>query len=135
MAARQSAPKARHAAGARLAACLLAAALAGSAAADDGLSTARKAELDTLLYQDCGSCHGMTLGGGLGPALDAERMQAYGEDALAALILNGVSGTAMPAWKSLLSEQEARWLADQLQYHNALKTSGSEKPAATGDTP
>ncbi|WNK19549.1 cytochrome c [Halomonas piscis] len=122
MAVRHCAQKARYAAGAGLAACLLAAVLAGSAAADDGLSAARQDELDTLLYQDCGSCHGMTLRGGLGPALAPARMQAYGEEALAALILEGVPGTAMPAWKSLLTEQEARWLADQLIHHNPLST-------------
>jgi len=93
--------------------------LAINAAADP--SSARQAELDTLLYQDCGSCHGMTLRGGLGPALNASRMQAYGEKALAALILNGIPGTAMPAWQGLLSEADARWLADQLQHHNPLQ--------------
>ena len=30
---------------------------------------ARRAELVTLVRQDCGSCHGLTLKGGLGPAL------------------------------------------------------------------
>ena len=29
----------------------------------------RQAELRYLLKQDCGSCHGMTMKGGLGPAL------------------------------------------------------------------
>lgn len=34
----------------------------------------REKELETLLYQDCGSCHGMTLKGGLGPALPCHRI-------------------------------------------------------------
>lgn len=80
----------------------------------------RQQELSTLLYQDCGSCHGMTLGGGLGPALTVERMNAYSAEALAGVILHGVPGTAMPPWKALLSEDDARWLADQLQHHNPL---------------
>ena len=32
-------------------------------------SPARQKELIHLVRQDCGSCHGMTLQGGLGPAL------------------------------------------------------------------
>lgn len=88
--------------------------------ADDSLSTEREAELETLLYQDCGSCHGMTLRGGLGPALPESRMNAYSRDGLAALILHGIEGTAMPGWADLLTEQEARWLADHLQNDNPL---------------
>lgn len=81
----------------------------------------REEELETLLYQDCGSCHGMTLKGGLGPALPRERMNLYTPDALANLILQGVPGTAMPRWKGLLSEQDAHWLADHLQNDNSLE--------------
>lgn len=81
----------------------------------------REKELTTLLYQDCGSCHGMTLKGGLGPALPRERMNLYTRDGLADLIRQGVPGTAMPGWEALLSEQEARWLADQLQHNNPLE--------------
>lgn len=115
---RNPARRTRHTVKRLFAAGLLA--LAAGAAANDELSTARQAELDTLLYQDCGSCHGMTLRGGLGPALAPARMQAYGDEALTALILNGVPGTAMPAWKHLLSAEDARWLADQLIHHNPL---------------
>ncbi|APE30744.1 cytochrome c class I NirC [Halomonas aestuarii] len=96
------------------------AALADEALADAEPSPARQAELETLLYQDCGSCHGMTLRGGLGPALPESRMNAYSRDGLAALILSGVPGTAMPGWAGLLSERDARWLADQLQNDNPL---------------
>ncbi|MGM0981986.1 MAG: c-type cytochrome [Pseudomonadota bacterium] len=88
--------------------------------ADNSLSAERMQELETLLYQDCGSCHGMTLRGGLGPALPESRMNAYSREGLAALILNGVPGTAMPGWQGLLTEEEARWLADHLQNDNPL---------------
>jgi len=91
-----------------------------AALADGSLSAERKQELETLLYQDCGSCHGMTLRGGLGPALPQSRMNAYSREGLAALILNGVAGTAMPGWAGLLSQEEARWLADHLQNDNPL---------------
>lgn len=92
-----------------------------AALADGSLSAEREQELETLLYQDCGSCHGMTLRGGLGPALPESRMNAYSRDGLAALILNGVAGTAMPGWAGLITEEEARWLADHLQNDNSLE--------------
>lgn len=91
-----------------------------AALADGSLSAERKQELKTLLYQDCGSCHGMTLRGGLGPALPSSRMNAFDRDGLAALILHGIPGTAMPGWRGLLTEEEARWLADHLQNDNPL---------------
>ncbi|MBS9403443.1 cytochrome c [Halomonas sp. TRM85114] len=88
--------------------------------ADSSLSAERVQELKTLLYQDCGSCHGMTLRGGLGPSLPESRMNAYSREGLAALILHGIPGTAMPGWKRLLTEEEALWLADHLQNDNPL---------------
>ena len=78
--------------------------------------------LETLLYQDCGSCHGMTLRGGLGPALPRDRMQTLSPEALTHIIRHGIPGSAMPGWKALLSEEEARWIADHLQTDNRLKT-------------
>lgn len=91
-----------------------------TALADGSLSAERERELETLLYQDCGSCHGMTLRGGLGPPLPRSRMNAFDRDGLAALILHGVPGTAMPGWAGLLTEREARWLADHLQHDTPL---------------
>ena len=45
------------------------------------LSDARKTKLTYLVRQDCGSCHGMTLKGGLGSALTSDRLA--GEDTAA----------------------------------------------------
>jgi cytochrome c55X len=73
---------------------------------------------DELLYrlrQDCGSCHGMTLKGGLGPALLPDALAARSEDDLAAVIVNGVPGTPMPPWDFEITGDEARWLARQLK--------------------
>ncbi|HEX2479159.1 MAG TPA: cytochrome c [Geminicoccaceae bacterium] len=67
------------------------------------------------LRQDCGSCHGMTLKGGLGPALLPDALAAHSEDDLAAVIVNGVPGTPMPPWDFEISGDEARWLARQLK--------------------
>ena len=75
----------------------------------------RQEELLYRLRQDCGSCHGMTLKGGLGPALLPDALAARSEDDLAAVIVNGVPGTPMPPWDFEISGDEARWLARQLK--------------------
>ncbi len=79
------------------------------------LSEARKSELAYLVRQDCGSCHGMTLKGGLGSALTSNRLADEDADALAAIILDGIPGKPMPPWRGLLKENEALWIAKALQ--------------------
>ncbi|CAB1370106.1 c-type cytochrome [Denitratisoma oestradiolicum] len=71
-------------------------------------------ELIRLVRQDCGSCHGMTLKGGLGSPLTAQALMGKPLESLAATILYGRPGTAMPAWKSILNEGEALWIARKL---------------------
>lgn len=115
-------------------ALLLAAVPASSSAADPRLGAAqrslagllpqagavppavpRQRELVALLRQDCGSCHGMRLTGGLGPPLTAAALRAKPADALVATIVSGRPGTAMPPWQRFVSEAEARWLVTHLQ--------------------
>lgn len=89
---------------------------AGSAAdTEPSLSAARRSELVTLVRQDCGSCHGLTLQGGLGPALLPETLQDKPADYLQFVILHGRPGTAMPPWQRFLSEAEAAWIVANLQ--------------------
>jgi cytochrome c55X len=76
---------------------------------------ARQAELHHLLLQDCGSCHGLTLKGGLGPALLPEALEGKDIEHLAQAVLRGVPGTPMPPWAPELTEAEARWLAGLLK--------------------
>lgn len=64
--------------------------------------------------QDCGSCHGMRLTGGLGPALTRDALAGKPLEALAATIYHGRPGTTMPPWKALLSMDDAQWIAAQL---------------------
>lgn len=73
------------------------------------------ARLSNLMRQDCGSCHGLTLKGGLGKPLTAERLTQWDRDQLVHIILDGVPGTPMPGWRPLLTEPEARWIADELK--------------------
>lgn len=79
------------------------------------ISTERQTELMYLLKQDCGSCHGMTLKGGLGPALLPEALNGKPRDLLVTTILEGRAGTAMPPWKAMLTHDEAEWITVQLQ--------------------
>lgn len=74
----------------------------------------RQRELLVLLKQDCGSCHGMRLTGGLGPALTPEALRTKPAESLAATIYHGRTGTAMPPWRRFVSEAEAQWLADRI---------------------
>jgi cytochrome c55X len=74
----------------------------------------RQKELIHLVRQDCGSCHGMTLHGGLGPPLLPETLRDKPADSLVATICNGRPGTPMPPWKQFVSESEATWIVDQL---------------------
>ncbi len=71
---------------------------------------ARQAELRDLLLQDCGSCHGMTLKGGLGPALTPEALAGKSPQALRQTIVEGRPGTPMPPWGGLLSDEDIDWL-------------------------
>jgi cytochrome c55X len=80
----------------------------------------REAELRNLLIQDCGSCHGLRLRGGLGPALLAEQLQGKSTDYISTVILQGRAGSAMPGWSTLLSDAEARWIAELLLQGQAL---------------
>ncbi|MBA4491813.1 cytochrome c [Paracoccus sp. S1E-3] len=96
---------------ARLAAFLLALALPAQAAE---VAPARAAELRHMVRQDCGSCHGLRRTGGLGSPITAQALAGRAPDDLAALILDGLPGSAMPGWRALLTEEEARWIADYL---------------------
>lgn len=76
---------------------------------------ARRTELVNLVRQDCGSCHGMTLKGGLGPALTRESLRDKPPGSLAAAILYGRPGTPMPPWGAFVSGSEAEWIVRRLQ--------------------
>jgi len=95
-------------------------ALLAESAAAGALPGTRAAQLEHLVRQDCGACHGMTLAGGLGPDIRPAALSARDEAALVSVILDGRPGTAMPPWRPLLNEEEAAWIARYLM---------------TGDTP
>ena len=88
-----------------------------AAGADDVArpSPARRHELLRLLHQDCGSCHGLRLTGGLGPALTPGALKDKPDASLTATIVSGRPGTPMPPWQPFISEDEARWLVERLK--------------------
>ena len=73
-----------------------------------------EARLTRLVRHDCGSCHGLTLKGGLGPPLTAPALAGKPVEYLRDVILRGRAGTAMPPWSAFLTESDAVWIADRL---------------------
>jgi cytochrome c55X len=102
------------------AAVLLAALLAGTnIRAAEPLSQQRQDELIYLLHQDCGSCHGMTLQGGLGPSLLPAALAGKPAQYLQRVISKGVPEKAMPPWENILQPEEINFLVVYLQQATA----------------
>ena len=93
-----------------LLACLLAP--LATAAADPSPERAR--ELVRMVRQDCGACHGLTLKGGLGPALLPETLREKPAESLRYTVLLGRPGKKKPQWNTFLTEAEADWIVRQL---------------------
>lgn len=74
-----------------------------------------RARLADLVVQDCGSCHGLTLKGGLGRPLTPEALSSLSAENIRDIILDGLPGTPMPPWRPLLSVAEAEAIADMLK--------------------
>ena len=89
--------------------------LAAAAAGATPPGNDRQAALLYLLRQDCGSCHGATMGGGLAPPLLPQSLAETPDGALIAAILDGRPGTPMPPWRFEISPDEAAWMVRQLK--------------------
>ncbi|MBA1280108.1 c-type cytochrome [Stutzerimonas stutzeri] len=74
----------------------------------------RQTQLEHLLVQDCGSCHGLRMTGGLGPAITRDALAGKPRESLIATVTHGRPGTAMPGWNALLDEQDILWLVELL---------------------
>ena len=90
--------------------------------AADTLSKERQQELKYMVQQDCGSCHGMTLKGGLGPSLLPERIAVLPEQYLIEAVTHGRPGTPMPPWAPILTTTEIRWIVEQLKSGQLAQT-------------
>ncbi|WP_315780055.1 MULTISPECIES: cytochrome c [unclassified Bradyrhizobium] len=92
--------------------------VAAATVACAGEASPDSAKLANLVRQDCGSCHGLTLRGGLGKPLTPDHLRAWSSDQLVSIVLDGVPGTPMPPWRPLISEADARWIVARLQEGN-----------------
>ncbi|OZG72972.1 hypothetical protein BTA51_13515 [Hahella sp. CCB-MM4] len=72
------------------------------------------AGLTNMVRQDCGSCHGYYLKGGLGPPLRPSEIERLDINAIRAIIKFGKPDTAMPPWKDLLTDAEIAWISQGL---------------------
>lgn len=89
--------------------CLL---LPAASAADP--SPDRMRDLVRMVRQDCGSCHGLTLKGGLGPPLLPETLRDKPAESLMYTVMLGRPGTPMPPWNAFMTEAEADWIVRRL---------------------
>jgi nitrite reductase (NO-forming)/hydroxylamine reductase len=64
--------------------------------------------------RECQGCHGPIHQGGVGSDLRADALKKKSREMLAAVILNGRENTAMPAWSSTFSADDAAGMIDWL---------------------
>lgn len=57
----------------------------------------------------------MTLKGGLGAPLLPSNLDGKSDEALTAIILDGLPGTPMPPWRGLIDADEAAWMVARLR--------------------
>ncbi|CAM3123296.1 cytochrome c55X [Paracoccus aminovorans] len=95
------------------------AALTATTPAGAEVAADRQVRLQHMVIQDCGSCHGLTMKGGLGKPITPEALADHDPEGLAAIILDGVPGSAMPPWRPLITEEEALWIAEYLKKEKA----------------
>jgi cytochrome c55X len=89
------------------------------------LAEKRQQELLYLLHQDCGSCHGMTLKGGLGPSLLPDALAGKPAEYLHLMIKKGRPEKAMPPWEAILTDTEIDFLVQQLLNNPNRQTAGN----------
>lgn len=89
--------------------------VAAGAAGPAAPAEARRAELIHMVRQDCGSCHGLSMKGGLGPPLVPAALADKDAAQLQFVVLHGRRGTAMPPWRRFLSDAEAAWVVELLR--------------------
>lgn len=90
-----------------------------------------------LYRESCAGCHGSSLGGGsAGSLIDDKWISGDSDESITRSIRDGVSGTAMPAWKAALSAEQIRSLVILLREQResdrlkALEKANSVQPGA-----
>jgi cytochrome c55X len=93
----------------------LAPALISSSAQAGEFDFKTHSEMSDFVRQDCGACHGLSLKGGLGRPLLKENLDHFDLETLEEIILDGIPDTAMPPWRGLLDEAQAKQIAKALK--------------------
>ncbi len=65
--------------------------------------------------QECQGCHGFIHQGGVGANIQPKSLKKLDDAVLVSTILNGVQGTAMPAWKASFSKEDAQGMVKWLR--------------------
>ncbi|WP_299316276.1 nitrite reductase [uncultured Halomonas sp.] len=86
--------------------------LGGLLAATALPALAGEPDAEVLYNQHCSVCHGVSRLGGIGPALLPDNLARVRPDDAMATILEGRTGTEMPAYGELLSREEVAALAE-----------------------
>lgn len=73
----------------------------------------RQQELLNLVRQDCGSCHGLLMEGGLGTPLTPIALKDKTFESLRDAIIYG-RGSMMPPWRPFFTEAEVDWVVQML---------------------
>ncbi len=81
----------------------------------DELNLEQQKALQEFVHQDCGSCHGMSLQGGLGPAITKEALAHINVATIGSIIRIGRPGTPMPPWEPVLNKIQIDWIAQYLK--------------------
>ncbi|MBM3554123.1 MAG: cytochrome c [Alphaproteobacteria bacterium] len=89
-----------------------------AAAAEIEPTPRRQKEILHLFKHDCGSCHGLTRKGGLGPPLMPEAIAEIDDEVLIDAVIFGRAGTPMAPWGIDLNREEAAWLIRRLKRGN-----------------
>ena len=97
-----------------------------------GLVSINSLQASELYNTQCASCHGKNLSGGLGPSLIAPTSNSpISAEAIAKTINNGITDTAMPAFKSTLTDADVRALVIYIQeQRNDGKSDTAKKAGA-----
>ncbi len=80
------------------------------------LVTGASAKMDyaQMFKKECAGCHGSIHQGGVGADLRPKALKKKDKNMLVQTILNGRENTAMPAWKSKFSKEDAEGMVDWL---------------------
>jgi len=74
-----------------------------------------------VFERECQGCHGPNHEGGVGADLRPKALKKMNSYTLASIILNGVPGSAMPAWKDTFTKADADKMVNYLQYFKGAK--------------